>query len=67
MSDCVPKPDNLIITHRANSSQPLKTKRFPWLVGYETISRYWKKQIINMDKVKQGKKVEEEKQLTQVS
>jgi len=31
---------------------------------YETISRYWKKQIINMDKVKQGKKVEEEKQLT---
>jgi len=34
---------------------------------YETISRYWKKQIINMDKVKQGKKVEEEKQLTQVS
>ena len=26
-----------------------------------------KKQIINMDKVKQGKKVEEEKQLTQVS
>ena len=34
---------------------------------YETISRYWKKQIINMDKLKQGKKVEEEKQLTQVS